>query len=223
MGVAGSSTRISQLPRMPLSGVRSSWLTLARNWLLVRFAASAASFASWSACSTRARSDTSRSTISRPLRPLRGEDTDDTRTSKVRASAPSPTSSSEAGPSPPKERSGAAQAAPRWGRSCTGRPITRRDGARRMTCAAGLMSTTRSEPSSTITPSCMASITASRATGTMESSPKRKMPTVSSAPLSGKTKGVRLMPGSGLSPSRKSRLGMAVATQPVTRMATCQR
>ena len=51
------------MPRMPLSGVRISWLTMARKRLLARLAASAWSRASASARSASARSVTSRPTL----------------------------------------------------------------------------------------------------------------------------------------------------------------
>ncbi len=42
-GVSGLSASRSSMPSMPLNGVRSSWLMLARNWLLIRLAACASS------------------------------------------------------------------------------------------------------------------------------------------------------------------------------------
>ena len=81
-GVTGSSSSSSVMPTTPLSGVRSSWLMLARNSLFARLAASARSLASRSSavrastsCSSPARcpsSCRSRSSIScsMPLSPV---------------------------------------------------------------------------------------------------------------------------------------------------------
>ena len=53
------SWSISLYPMMALSGVRSSWLMFARNWLLAWLATSAPSFAATSSSSARLRSVTS--------------------------------------------------------------------------------------------------------------------------------------------------------------------
>ena len=58
-------------PRMIFSGVRSSWLILARNWLLARLAASAACLALARATSTRLRSVISSLTTKKQSRPFR--------------------------------------------------------------------------------------------------------------------------------------------------------
>src|SRR3546814_10094099 len=50
---------ISAKPMMAFSGVRSSWLMFARNWLFARLAASAASFACSSRDSNRSEEHTS--------------------------------------------------------------------------------------------------------------------------------------------------------------------
>ena len=67
-GSKGVSSTKSVMPMMALSGVRISWLTLARNPLLARLAASAASLAWCSSASARLRSVISRKTATPPRR-----------------------------------------------------------------------------------------------------------------------------------------------------------
>ncbi len=64
-GPAPPSSRISENPMIELSGVRSSWLILARNPDFARFAASAASLAARIASSACLRSVTSSVTVRR--------------------------------------------------------------------------------------------------------------------------------------------------------------
>ena len=56
-------------PMTEFRGVRNSWLMLARNWVLARFAASASSLARRSASSARIRRVTSRPKATTPAMP----------------------------------------------------------------------------------------------------------------------------------------------------------
>ena len=65
----GLSSRSETASRTGVSGVRSSWLKIARNWSFARLAASAASLASCSSWASRRRSVMSRNATTAPLLP----------------------------------------------------------------------------------------------------------------------------------------------------------
>ena len=71
-GVSGVSSSRLVKPRMPLSGVRTSWLMVARNWLFAVSPASARSLASRSTPSVRRTSvRSSKDAMKQASRPLR--------------------------------------------------------------------------------------------------------------------------------------------------------
>ena len=93
VGSPGSSSSAVTVARTGVSGVRSSWLSTARNWSLVRLAASAASLAALSSCSACTRAVMSRTIPVKIRRRPRGTSLTARSTGKVLPSLRRPTTS----------------------------------------------------------------------------------------------------------------------------------